>query len=825
MRPLRRHLWILIALIAPARALAEPRDDARRHFRLGLEAAQAGQYEVALAEFQAAQQAWPHPVTVYNIARSYQDLGDVANAISWYELYREAAPDKAGDVDPILAVLRAQQQTAAAPESGPTGTATGDELARLRALADEVTSLVEAISARSAAEAPPPDPAPDLGEVPVEAPPPPEFQSDAYERVVVSASRFGQAQLDSPSTITTLSAEDIRRSGVMTVPELLRRVVGVDTMSMAAGQTDVSIRGFNRELSNKVLVLIDGRSTYLDFIGTSLWATLPISLDDIDRIEVIRGPGSAVYGANAVTGVVNIITRTPGDGDATVTATAGTVGTAAASAVATGGDDVTAWRLSVGWQHQGRYAKELDVDGHAALSPLFDDDDTGLSVIRASGRVDRKFFDQGVASATVGYSETRAEFYNLGALGDFGLEDRHLTLRGDVGYGPVVLRAFWNHDEGRVGPWVEPVGASQSLVSPFSADTIDVELSARGQGTTGPVEHAVFGGVSWRRKHLTDFTYLGPDGPTVDENHFAAFLNEQATVGKVSVVASLRADAHPLIPLSRTISPRGAAIWRLGDTRSLRVSGGSAFRVPTLVESYMDFRIPTGVNGVFLRDFGDQGLRPERVLTGEIGLHDESSDIHTADVAVFVNRLDGLIGLAPVTPVALPYDPVGGGWAAGSTGWVNTAPVYLGYGVEAEGELFPTDGVDLYGSVALTHYSEREGDVSVADRATSLVKATGGATWRSPWRVDASIDAQAVSSQVWRLREFDATGALVVVESRVPARVVFGGRLAARPFADEHLEVSVSAFNVAAALGTEVREHPKGQPMPTRVTGSLRWTF
>jgi hypothetical protein len=140
MRPLRRHLWILIALIAPARALAEPRDDARRHFRLGLEAAQAGQYEVALAEFQAAQQAWPHPVTVYNIARSYQDLGDVANAISWYELYREAAPDKAGDVDPILAVLRAQQQTAAAPESGPTGTATGDELARLRALADEVTS-------------------------------------------------------------------------------------------------------------------------------------------------------------------------------------------------------------------------------------------------------------------------------------------------------------------------------------------------------------------------------------------------------------------------------------------------------------------------------------------------------------------------------------------------------------------------------------------------------------------------------------------------------------------------------------------------------------
>ena len=85
-----------------------------------------------------------------------------------------------------------------------------------------------------------------------------------------------------------------------------------NTAAMSAAQPDLSIRGFNRELSNKVLILVDGRSVYWDFIGTTFWSTLPVAMSEIERVEVIRGPGSAVYGANAMTGVVNIITKAPG---------------------------------------------------------------------------------------------------------------------------------------------------------------------------------------------------------------------------------------------------------------------------------------------------------------------------------------------------------------------------------------------------------------------------------------------------------------------------------------------------------------------------------
>jgi iron complex outermembrane receptor protein len=90
------------------------------------------------------------------------------------------------------------------------------------------------------------------------------FQSEAYGRVVVTASRYGQDPLDSPSSVTILTEDDIRQSGATSIPDLLRQVVGVDVMALSSGKPDVSIRGFNRELSNKVLVLVDGRSVYLD---------------------------------------------------------------------------------------------------------------------------------------------------------------------------------------------------------------------------------------------------------------------------------------------------------------------------------------------------------------------------------------------------------------------------------------------------------------------------------------------------------------------------------------------------------------------------------
>lgn len=136
--------------------------------------------------------------------------------------------------------------------------------------------------------------------------------------VVNIASKKPRKANESPLPVVVIDEDDIILSGARNVPELLRRVAGVDVLSISASDYNVSIRGFNQESSDKVLAMIDGRSVFLDFYGIVLWDALPISMNEIERIEIVKGPGSSIYGANAFNGVINIITKSPGEIDGTL---------------------------------------------------------------------------------------------------------------------------------------------------------------------------------------------------------------------------------------------------------------------------------------------------------------------------------------------------------------------------------------------------------------------------------------------------------------------------------------------------------------------------
>ncbi len=126
---------------------------------------------------------------------------------------------------------------------------------------------------------------------------------------VQTASRKSQRLLDVAAAVFVISREDIERSGATSIPEALRMAPGVEVARSANNRWAVSARGFNGRFSNKLLVLMDGRSIYSPLFSGVLWEMEDTLLDDIDRIEVIRGPGAALWGANAVNGVINIITR------------------------------------------------------------------------------------------------------------------------------------------------------------------------------------------------------------------------------------------------------------------------------------------------------------------------------------------------------------------------------------------------------------------------------------------------------------------------------------------------------------------------------------
>jgi iron complex outermembrane receptor protein len=140
---------------------------------------------------------------------------------------------------------------------------------------------------------------------------------------VTSVSKKEDTLFGSPAAITVLTSEDIRRSGHRSIPEVLRMVPGIHVAKVDSNKWAITSRGFNSLYADKLLVLIDGRTVYTPLYSGVYWDVQDLMLEDVERIEVIKGPGGTLWGANAVNGVINIITKKAGDTQGTLV-TAGT---------------------------------------------------------------------------------------------------------------------------------------------------------------------------------------------------------------------------------------------------------------------------------------------------------------------------------------------------------------------------------------------------------------------------------------------------------------------------------------------------------------------
>lgn len=151
-----------------------------------------------------------------------------------------------------------------------------------------------------------------------------------------------------------ITSEDIRRSAATNLPEVLRLAPNLRVAQSSAGGYAISARGFNNEIANKLLVLIDGRTLYSNLLSGIFWDADTVMLEDIERIEVISGPGGTIWGANAVNGVINVITR---------------------DAAATQGTLASVTRSSKGGREAVRYGGSLGESGHFRIYGLTTDRD------------------------------------------------------------------------------------------------------------------------------------------------------------------------------------------------------------------------------------------------------------------------------------------------------------------------------------------------------------------------------------------------------------------------------------------------------------------
>ncbi len=134
------------------------------------------------------------------------------------------------------------------------------------------------------------------------------FEELFGEPVTTSVTGSPQRASDVPGSMTIISAEEIRQSGARDLPGVLRHVTGVDVLQTTNDHAEISVRGYNQAFSPRLLVLVDGRQVYADYYGFTPWSSIPVELAEIRQIEIVRGPNSALFGFNAVGGVINIVT-------------------------------------------------------------------------------------------------------------------------------------------------------------------------------------------------------------------------------------------------------------------------------------------------------------------------------------------------------------------------------------------------------------------------------------------------------------------------------------------------------------------------------------
>jgi iron complex outermembrane receptor protein len=383
---------------------------------------------------------------------------------------------------------------------------------------------------------------------------------------ITSVSKRSERLSGASAAVFVIRANDIRRAGASTLPEALRLAPNLQVAKVDARNYAVTARGFNSPFENKLLVLVDGRTVYSPLFSGVFWDAQDVVLEDILRIEVISGPGATLWGANAVNGVINIITRSAVD-TAGAMATAG-LGPDSRTGAARYGqvDGDSAWRL------YGKYT-QIDDAHRANGTPTV----TGMQRKQAGFRVD---------SGTAGNSNTVQGDAYQGSLQQ--LNTRDITIGGANVLGRVV-RAQQDGAELSMQAYVDQTRRDQPGAFVERLNTFDLEL----QQTFAPLgAHGVVAGGGYRLAddHVVNgagFSFLPADRKLRFTN---LFVQDEVTLG-----ATLR--AHLGLRFERNsytgneYLPSASLAWQAAPQHFLWAQLARAIRVPARIDS--DFFAPS----------------------------------------------------------------------------------------------------------------------------------------------------------------------------------------------------------------------------------------
>ena len=467
------------------------------------------------------------------------------------------------------------------------------------------------------------------------------------EPVTTSATGKPQRASQVPANMEIITAEQIRRSGYDNLPDILRLVPGVDVRRYGFAAAEVGIRGYNRPSNPRLLVLVNGQQVYLDDYGRTQWFALPVELDEIRQIEVVKGPNSALYGFNAVSGVVNIVTYDPlRDRVNAATARAGTQEYGALSAVGTAGfADRAGVRVSAG----GLRARDF-VPGR--LDPLTLS--RRVEPRRGSVAADARFrIAPGVEAALSGSLVDLRSFEPVASPYHAASRYRTDAVRGaltaETGLGVLGLNVYRNHLD-----YAYDGGVSRSRL-----DNAVTVVQASDLVKPG-ADHAVRLGLEFRDNVQAIPAY----GSRVGYRLYAAGLMwDWQVTPRLSQTVAVRVDrlalrhSGPLLMPGpgRTgdaydrrritdVSFNAGLVWRATDEDTLRLTLVRGLQAPSLFALGQQHLVPATRTAPAISLLGSPDLDPSVVSHAELGYDRRVGALaSTLRAAVFAQRTDDVI--------------------------------------------------------------------------------------------------------------------------------------------------------------------------------------
>jgi outer membrane receptor protein involved in Fe transport len=456
--------------------------------------------------------------------------------------------------------------------------------------------------------------------------PPITLTASLSEVVVVTATKTESPLVDAPATMTVVSAVTLQDTVAHNIGDVLRSVPGVNVIQMSARDVNLTTRQSTMTIPTSGLVLLDGRSINLDFFGMVLWDWVPSNLSEIRQIEVIRGPASAVWGASALTGVVNIITKSPRETlgttatmsggvfsrDAGSTAGRGAGGNFGATASFSDAPNSTwSYRMAAGYFASDRMARpvgQIPIMQHprdaqttvgGAVYPIDETGAIGASFAnkgtkqpRFDARVDQEI-DNGRITYAAGIAGTSGIIHS--GIGPFDIQSGSHMAYAKVNYrkGTLKLNAFGNFVDAQApNLLINDAISGQPLALNFATGTYDFEI---GHTVVIAGRHVVSYGGNARRNNF-DVTIA----PTAKyRNEVGGYVQDEFALDRFRLNLGGRLDkfgniGHPVF------SPRLSAIYKVRPDQALRVSYNKAFRAPSIINNYETISIvfPTDLSGL-----------------------------------------------------------------------------------------------------------------------------------------------------------------------------------------------------------------------------------